>query len=291
MAPTLRIEAPRLTPIDFTIDAGWIVDALDLGTPAIRDEERAATDMDGVIDTTALHGARDILITGRVFATEQRSLWQQKQMLAAYGWPHVRLDVHVREHADAPALVARGCRPVQIPRRIVDRDDDEFRAVFRVPSGVIEAVTPTVTTIFPGHPDELGGIEFDFEFDFEFPAGTPPGGGVVVNAGATAAYPVLRIDGPCSTDNGVGVIAVESLTAGRRLVFRDLEILEGDYLEIDTRARTIRLNSLPEQSRQDRLDMSESSWWRLLPGANELRFLPEEFASPSRLTVTHFDPY
>lgn len=286
MAPTARIEAPGVPTLHLTMAEGFAVEVFDLGDAVDREVVQDAPDMDGTIDTTALTGARDLIIAGTVFATETYALWQQKARLRRFRPPRVRSNVFFREHADADEQVLRGCRAPQVPRRIVDRTDDQFRIVLRVPSGAIESAVTVPTVIFPGYVVPPGGWEFDWEFDLEFPAGSPPGGGTVVNEGTADAYPMLRIDGPCSTDDN-GTIVVESLTADRRLVFRDLTILEGDYLEIDVRAKTIRLNSLPDQSRHDRLDMSVSQWWLLAPGVNDLRFLPEVFAPPSHLTVTH----
>ena len=76
---------------------------------------------------------------------------------------------------------------------------------------------------------------------------------------------------------------MENQTTGERLVFTGLTLLAGDWLEIDCRERTIRLNGLPAQSRYSLLDFPASSFLRLLPGVNTVRYYPVSFGDGARL--------
>lgn len=278
--PTLRLEAPGLDPLAFLPAAGWIVDRVDLGTPEPREQAEDAPDADGQIDTTSLIGARDIIVAGTMFA-DVDPLWRMKDRLAAFMSQRLRPTLYIAEVGQPERQAA--VRGRQYPRQVVNRDWDEFQAVFRVSSGVLESATPVVTPIFPGAPEGVGGLELPVELPVEFVGAGPPGAGVVVNEGTADASPVLRIDGPCT-----GPI-VENRTVGRSLVFDPAwEILAGEYLEIDVRAKTILLNGIESQSRYDKLVFAESAWWTLpAQASSDVRFTPVEWSPPSRLTVTH----
>lgn len=104
-----------------------------------------------------------------------------------------------------------------------------------------------------------------------------------VNAGATEAYPVLRIDGPVDTP------AVEQTTTGTAIVL-DAALQAGEYVLIDTRTRSVLLGG--STPRRDWV-RGGSTWPTLQPGSNEIAYrgnsLPGMSAQQSLLTVTWRD--
>ena len=103
------------------------------------------------------------------------------------------------------------------------------------------------------------------------------------NAGASPAYPVLRIDGPVANPT------VEQVTAGGILTL-DATLQAGEYLLIDTRSRAVLLNgSSPRRS----WVRAGSVWPLLQPGSNDITYrgsaLPGAPGQTSLLTVTWRD--
>ena len=111
-------------------------------------------------------------------------------------------------------------------------------------------------------PEASDGLEFDVVFPIEF--GDVGSGGVIfaTNDGSWPADVVVRIDGPVTDPR------VENVTTGQVLEF-DIDLAAGEYLILDSRARTVMLNGTA--SRYSTLT-DESRWWRLQPGPNEITF-------------------
>jgi hypothetical protein len=104
-----------------------------------------------------------------------------------------------------------------------------------------------------------------------------------VNAGASPAYPVLRLDGPVANP------AIEQVTTGGLLTL-DATLQPGEYLLIDTRTRAVLLmGSSPRRSWM----RAGSVWPLLLPGSNEIAYrgsaLPGAPGQSSLLTVSWRD--
>jgi LysM repeat protein len=104
-----------------------------------------------------------------------------------------------------------------------------------------------------------------------------------VNAGASDAYPVLRIDGPVADPS------IEQVTTGQTLVI-DATLGEGEYLLIDTRTRAVLyMGSTPRRT----WVRAGSTWPLLQPGSNEIAYRGGPVAggsgTPSLLTVTWRD--
>ncbi|MCX4994254.1 phage distal tail protein [Streptomyces longwoodensis] len=104
-----------------------------------------------------------------------------------------------------------------------------------------------------------------------------------VNAGASAAYPVLRLDGPVATPT------IEQVTTGGILTI-DATLQPGEYLLIDTRSRAVLyMGTAPRRS----WVRAGSVWPLLVPGPNELAYrgdaLPGAPGQSSLLTVTWRD--
>jgi hypothetical protein len=104
-----------------------------------------------------------------------------------------------------------------------------------------------------------------------------------VNAGASAAYPVLRIDGPVATP------AIEQVTTGGVLTL-DATLQPGEFVTIDTRTRAVLFMDASPRRAWVR---AGSVWPQLQPGANELAFRGSALAGApgqsSLLTVTWRD--
>lgn len=104
-----------------------------------------------------------------------------------------------------------------------------------------------------------------------------------VNAGNSAAYPVLRIDGPVANPS------IEQTTNGAGLTF-DATLADGEYLLIDTRTRAVLYMGTSPRRNWLR---SGARWPTLAPGYNEFAYrgsaLPGSPGQQSLLTITWRD--
>lgn len=111
-------------------------------------------------------------------------------------------------------------------------------------------------------PTTEGGLEFPVEFPITFGAVSTGGRIVAENAGTWETGALIRLDGPATTPR------VENVTTGQTIEL-DMTIVDGDFVVIDTAARTIMLNGT--SSRYSTLT-ADSEWFMLQPGDNELTF-------------------
>ena len=76
---------------------------------------------------------------------------------------------------------------------------------------------------------------------------------------------------------------------GGAVVFANLNVAAGDYVDVDTSAQTVLLNSLPGSSRYDTLDFGQTVWQPFYAGDTTIRFAPQLFSPPCQLNVTWSD--
>lgn len=283
MTRTLTLTHPDLDP--FTIGGpGNRIDLLDLelGHPRPRTVRRDRPGRHGTIDTTRLVGER--LVSMLLWFDDVD--WDTEQRLREFTAPDIRPRLQLVEPGAPLRELAVYAKRWGDPRSAaqVHARSKVVTIHWIAPAGVITSVEPQSATIFPGSSDEVGGIEFDWEFDLEFPAGSPPGAGLVENLGNFWAVPVLRVFGPCGPDE----IVLRNNSTDREIVLDGLEILDGEFVEIDVDAATVLLNGRPHESRFDFLDFERLDWWTLRPrrrGVNDIWFRPETFGSGARLEV------
>lgn len=107
-----------------------------------------------------------------------------------------------------------------------------------------------------------GGRVYNRVYNLTYAAGGTGGTLIATNEGNFETRPRLKITGPCDTPK------IENVTASKFLQI-NVNVAAGDFLEIDTDARTILLNGTA--SRYSSLS-SDSSWWVLDPGSSSLKF-------------------
>lgn len=124
---------------------------------------------------------------------------------------------------------------------------------------IYDAATRTASSSLP---TAGGGMNFDLVFPATFGAVSTGGAIVAMNDGTFQTSPTFRIDGPVTNPR------VENLTTGEVLALA-IDLAAGQYLVIDTEARTVLLGGTA--SRYSSLSAS-SSWWDLEPGRNDVTF-------------------
>jgi hypothetical protein len=110
--------------------------------------------------------------------------------------------------------------------------------------------------------------------------------GWVTNNGDAAAWPILRITGPCAN------VTVTNVATGRSLALPTLNLADGRWIEIDTRPgyRTVTWdnggNASTYLSPGSRIDL-----FSIPPGTSEMRWTASDSSNSARLNVTWRDAY
>ncbi len=260
---TLRLVRPDgVEVLNLSIDGSYILRALDLGFPEVRDSAEAIPGMDGEVDTTAHVGARGITAE---LAVSQVGTGPLVDKLAGVMHPGARYWLYVGR-ADWPSerrILARGASFACPPSNL-----RTAQMGFRCPSGLLEDAAEQSVTLSP-QGSAVGGTTFPRAFPFAFDPGLVPGAALIDVGGTVSVPPVVDIYGPC-TDPLVRVV-----TTGAQMVLRG-DIAAGDFVRIDTAARTILRNNDPNYSVYGTLDFAASSWLTLPVGEDvQVVFSPQ----------------
>ena len=261
--------------------AGLVCTAIDVGWPQTRAVASNRPLADGTDDTTAYIGARSVTMQFTI-AAGTRTRAQNRALLAAFCHPGrrsvLKFDGAMLNPASGSTNRMMTLRCDQGSAPIDNRFHTAVAVTAIAPTGLIEAITATTVTVDPLAP--AAGAPFDWEWPVSFPPASPTAT-VATSSGSMAAWPTIRIDGPCYAP----VVACGSLL----LSFPELAIDAGHYLAIDTSARTVLLDGTAD--RRSSLDPAVSTWWQIQPGANDLFFVPELSGPDAEATVTWRDAY
>lgn len=280
---SLTLSTPGLTTVTIGDGGDFGLTQLDLGFPEIREVSTARPSADGTIDETSLIGRR--AITAQILLLP--GTWTREQDLRAFLSPRWRSSMLITL-PDAPDLVTtvRGAS-MTAPVELEDLAGNIKRISCQwiAPLGVLESsvVRSAIATAAGSVPSP--GRVYDLVFDRDYPDAAPSGTVTCTNAGTSDAYPLLKVYGPCTGP------VVQHIESGRELAFPGLSIAAGDFLEIDTRDRTIRYNGNQADSRYDTLDFDVSSWWGFAPGTQQVRFVPDTFTAPSQVLISWRDAW
>jgi len=276
--PIVRLEGDGIATLQIDVAAGVYAQALDLGDAVTRPVMMDAPDADGTIDTTAFVGARNVTLS--VILNPDVNLWSLRQQLRSFTAPRLRPIMYVQLAADAPEqrIQLRRSQYSDVigdaPRQST-QDDPEAAAItvqWVAPFGILESSDLHVANIFASG-GATAGRTYSLTFSRTYPPSAAIGSGTVNNAGNTDAYPLIRIYGPATEP------ALDNDTQGKSLAFVGLTLAAGEFLEIDTRTKTILLNGDPANSRYDKLSYPASEWWSLSPGDNLIRFHPTTYTA------------
>lgn len=166
-----------------------------------------------------------------------------------------------------------------MPRRM-DAPERLGRALVEFKATDPRLYSATLHSVAVALPTAGGGATFPLTFPLVFGAVGAGGLVSVSNAGNFPTGAVLRIDGPVSNPS------VEHVGQGRVLRFA-ITLAAGEYLLVDTDARTVLLNGTASR----RGTMTTAQWFQLTPGENTLRFGAPLFSAGALLTVQHRDAW
>ena len=276
---TLTLSATGLDPL--TLSSPFVRRSFEWVSGSHRVVSEEAPGADGEIDTSQLHAAGSVTIGLRLLPTAPFETSLRQLRAFTNGRLRPTLSIVADDESEKIATLSRGT--VTTAQERPTHQDAVIQ--FAVPSGILESAELHEASANASG-DTVDGFEFDIEFDLEFPAASPQGSVEVVNAGDRDAYPVLRLFGPWS-----GESSIINDTYDERLVFDNLSVTAGNYLEIDTRAKTILLNGDSTQTRYQYLVFPDSTWFTLRPGTQRIRFVPTTFTAPAQALILWRDAW
>lgn len=160
----------------------------------------------------------------------------------------------------------------------VDNPDTMSLALsWKAPAGCWTAVTasdfdlPASFEATTGlHMTATTGLDVKPTAGIDMPASDVPSAANVTVAGSLRPPWVARLYGPCTGPK------LTNDTTGQDFIFtNDLVLAAGQYVELDSAARTANLLSDPALSQLENVDYANSSWWTLEPGlTNVIRYHP-----------------
>jgi hypothetical protein len=288
-----RLEEPQLGVLTLARATGLPPLTLQIGGPEVRTSVQTLPQANGVDDYTAWFGARAVTLTLGVNGADEGGPAEVSsdtllRRVAAYQRPDRRPVLAYRWVGDSDmwrlALVPRGMpRSHQLSELAYPLAVTQWAAPF----GVIEAYEARSVTVLAELGDP-GGRVYDLEFPRAYPGGGSKGRTLVDYDGTVPADFVARLYGPVTNPVFGNETTDEllSFTANGGLV-----IAAGEYVEVDTRGRTVLLNSDAGSSRYDRLDTGSLRWPRLHPGPNSIRYNGTATASPAQAELTYRPAY
>lgn len=286
----LRLEAAGLEPLPLGDEFGYIVRRLDLGAASVRTRTQDRPDGNGGIDRTRFSGPRvvglQLRVTRVAAATVAGSMTAAVDRVLQFTDPALRPTLLFTRDDGIPKQVDLVARAYSAPIESAHYVDVTLQ--WEGPLGFVESqeVRFGVAQASGG---VLAGRAYPLVFDRVYPVSAPSGQALVTNRGNRPAYPILRLYGPIG--NGTDDVTIENRTAGRSIVFSKLVIPAGEFLEVDTLAKTVLYLGSPLDNRYNLWSTTKSNWWTLLPGVNDIRYNPATFSAPAVATIEYRDAY
>ena len=256
-----------------------IVLGLAPGSPSIRAVVENRADGDGEVDTTLRYGARTVALDLRAIDTPAAFLDE----LTFFTRPSARPYLYVEddEWAQARRLRLRAeqwSAPLDAEQAPYVR---EMQAQWRCPDGVWESDDETSVIVGADAPASVGFFA-PFSAPLSLTATDATNSAQTSNVGNVETHFTARMYGPCSAPRLVNDLTGEELTFSSALV-----LAAGEYIEVDTQARTALLNSSASSSRLGYVDFSVSTWWQVQPGLQDIRFAPTSPTAGSQAEITY----
>ncbi|MEV5129302.1 hypothetical protein AB0K87_02075 [Streptomyces sp. NPDC053705] len=272
-----------------------VIETTGLGRASVRDNDADQPSMDGVFAGPDYYTSRQVQFDAAVRIPGDPAACHDvvDALQAQADDPAVRLAGGVT----MPLRMKRPGRPVKVLNGRLRKAEPEYAQVIHgyVPLDLeFIATDPTFyadadsTTEIPLGWLTGGGFAAPVVAPIFVQSGTTAADrpGWVVNAGTGDAWPIIRITGPVAT------VTVTHVASGRQLVFPTLNLLAGEWIEIDTRPgyRTITRenggNASTLLSAASRIDL-----FALPPGQSEMRWTGFDNTNTARMRLTWRDAY
>lgn len=281
---------------DLTIDLndtdanGFVIESIDPGYAAPRAVVTDLPGQDGQRDDTAYFSTRTVQLTGAVVPTlAGASRTKAKDALAPFLAPNARpqLLYAFDEDTDTRSLtlrVGQWSNPIDHPVNAT-----AFSVQFVCPDPISYGLLQREITV-PLAAGAATGRAYPRTYPRAYSSAVPVDV-AVATAGTYPTWPLVRIYGPCQDPALTWVDPTTGAPIGVQVVFDGLTIADGDYVEVDTRARTAVEDGDPMANRYNFVDFSSTVWGPLQPGSNKLRFTASSTGTDCTCVVFWYDAF
>lgn len=274
------VNGPRELLLWPRTDEGIYLTSLDAPSPGMREVVDDRTDDDGTRDTTGLFSSRactiELLVASRARTIEDEVARYLHPLLRPYlvveddGWAQARRLMLRTDQWSAPLSNDLG------------PDQRKIQLQWKCPDGIWEAVDEVTETISADITTDAGGMSFPITFPMSFAPTMAVGPATVTSLGAIPSHFVARLYGPCTGPSLINVTTGEEIT-----FLPSLSLAAGQYVEVDTREQSAVAQSDASISRLTYLDYSVTSWWRLEPGDNAIRYAPGDVDAGAKADIIY----
>lgn len=242
-------------------------------SPNVRENLEDLPEADGASVGDFFYGSRPVTFSGVLTgAPDQRNLAAVQLQAATRG---LRGNVTIRSQATGlPAMEAYGrVQNLRLTRREGIAKSFQIGMVCADP----RIYSQTLNTVAETGVAATGGAPFPLAFPINFGGGS--GATVtasITNAGNFSSPILLRVSGPIDGPY------VRNATTNKTIYIDNVSLITGEYLDIDTAARTVVKSDATNLYSKVRIPASE--WWYLQPGTNVLELRATSAPSTSTLT-------
>lgn len=260
----------------------YVPQRLTVGSPAVREVTEPRTDDDGDRDTTALFSGRAVSLE-LVVVDERASTEVLLDQVKRFLHPRSRPYLYVTDEGWS------GERRIRLR---VDQWDDPYEGYgashsrplqlqWKAPDGVWEAADLSTVTLAADITTDSTGLTLPLTFPVAFASTMATGASVIANPGSVPSHFIARLYGPCTAP------VLRNETTGEQIAFTsELTLSAGQYVEVSTRDRSANLLSTGN-TRLGYVDFESTSWWRLEPGDNRVRYAPADADAGSQAVILY----
>lgn len=229
------------------------VSNLDKTAPEIRQVVDANPGTQGMNDTTQLYGAATVTLDFQLYSRPAQLL----DALGQFTLPRMRpyLVVSDDEWSTSRRLLLRTENYGAPITGDMGHTYREGQVSWLVPDGVWESGAESMATV-QANSGTTAGLTYPITYPITYAATTATDTVNITTTSTADMYPVIRMYGPCTAPE----ITLD--TTGQTIKFKTSLVLgAGEYIEVDTKARTAKLNGTV--LRQNDVDYSVTRWWML----------------------------
>jgi hypothetical protein len=254
---------------------GVLTELTGFDMPEVRENADNLVQMDGGIHGDFFFGRRPFTMSGRILPITDATDRNHKITHLQRAVTALRGDAIVTFTPDGGQeqfLAARVQQPLRISGNWIK--DFQIAMVAADPrrySTVLES-----STVAADATAGVGGFSFNLHFPINFGAASPTGQVLVENNGNMETWPVLTITGPGTNPS------IYNASTDQRITFA-YTLAAGETLVVDTLNRTVKLNGVTD--RYSALDFTNTEWWPLVPGVNDIRLAFASYSAGATLKV------
>jgi hypothetical protein len=262
-------EAASFLDLNDWQNNGIAISKKDLGNPTVREVIYDHSDQDGSDDQTRFLSQRVVSLTGKCFGIPGQSRSRAWLLLQPFLDPAARSTLFFQmDDDDVQNLSLSNLRVSQYSKVASSPTAFDFSIQFKCDPA---AYGPFNASTFVPTGLAGAGRAYPLTFNRVYPSSGAGAPAVITSAGTFKTWPIYRIHGPCT--NPYVSIVVNNNTSQIIGQFGLLTTIPGgQYIEVDSHARTVLLGGVGGSSRYSTVDFANTNWVPMQPGANTLIF-------------------